>query len=63
MSFSQVVALPYNTLLHRATREACGIRLTGHVVIVDEAHNLADTISSVHSWAVTGHQVGTSLKP
>ena len=61
MCMFQVVALPYNTLLHRQTREACGIRLAGHVVIVDEAHNLADTISSVHSRAITGQQVRATL--
>ena len=54
--FVQVVALPYNTLLHRETRESCGIRLTGNIVIIDEAHNLLDTISSIHSIEVTAAQ-------
>jgi chromosome transmission fidelity protein 1 len=53
----QVVVVPYNTLLHKNTREACGINLTGSVVIIDEAHNLLDTISHIHSSEVTGHQV------
>ncbi|KAJ2911046.1 ATP-dependent DNA helicase chl1, partial [Coemansia aciculifera] len=46
---SQVVALPYNTLLSRSAREAMGISLQGNIVIVDEAHNLVDTILSTHS--------------
>ena len=53
----QVVALPYNTLLHKQTRESCGIRLAGNIVIVDEAHNLAETISNVYSVAISGTQV------
>ncbi|KAK2177258.1 hypothetical protein NP493_610g02000 [Ridgeia piscesae] len=53
---AQVVALPYNTLLHRETRESCGIKLKGNIVIIDEAHNLLDTISSIHSIEVTASQ-------
>ena len=54
---AQLVVLPYNILLHKSTREACGIKLDGNVVIIDEAHNLIDTISSVHSVEITGFQV------
>ncbi len=54
---AQVVILPYNTLLHKPTREAVGIRLKGSVVIVDEAHNLLDTIAHIHTVQVTGEQL------
>lgn len=53
----KLVVLPYNILLHKSTREACGIKLEGNVVIIDEAHNLIDTISSVHSIEITASQV------
>lgn len=53
----QLVVLPYQMLLHAATRQAAGIRLQGQVVIVDEAHNLIDTITSIHSAEVSGSQV------
>ena len=49
--------LPYNTLLHKPTRDAIGLRLKGSVVIVDEAHNLLDTITHIHSAEVTGRQL------
>ncbi|KAK2552603.1 ATP-dependent DNA helicase DDX11 [Acropora cervicornis] len=52
-----LVVLPYNLLLHKSTREACGIKLNGNVVIIDEAHNLIDTISSVYSVEITGSQI------
>nr|CAD7424152.1 unnamed protein product [Timema monikensis] len=54
---AQVVVVPYNTLLHKSTREACGINLRGNVLIIDEAHNLLDTISHIHSSELTGHQL------
>jgi chromosome transmission fidelity protein 1 len=59
--FAQVIVVPYNTLLHKNTRKACGINVAGSVVIIDEAHNLLDTISHIHSSEVTGHQVCFSV--
>lgn len=49
-------------LLHQAAREACGIRLKGNVVIIDEAHNLIETISNIHSLEISGIQVGPSRR-
>ncbi|XP_046853376.1 ATP-dependent DNA helicase DDX11-like [Xenia sp. Carnegie-2017] len=54
---AELVVLPYNMLLHQASREACGIKLKGNVVIIDEAHNLIDTISSIHSVEISGFQI------
>jgi len=45
--------LPYPLLLQKSAREALGISLKSHVVIIDEAHNLIDAISSIHSITVT----------
>ena len=55
------MVLSYSTLLHSATREAVGLRLKDCVVIIDEAHNLLDFISSVHSVEITGARVGTII--
>ncbi|KAJ2658682.1 ATP-dependent DNA helicase chl1 [Coemansia sp. RSA 1200] len=46
---AHVVALPYNMLLSKSARESMGLSLKGNVVIVDEAHNLVDTILAIHS--------------
>lgn len=54
---AQLVVLPYQMLLHAATRQAAGVRLQGQVVIIDEAHNLIDTITSIHSTDVSGSQL------
>ncbi|XP_032205039.1 putative ATP-dependent RNA helicase DDX11-like protein 8 isoform X4 [Mustela erminea] len=54
---AQLVVLPYQMLLHAATRQAAGIRLQGQVVLIDEAHNLIDTITGIHSAEVSGSQL------
>uniref|UniRef100_A0A2K5QEG5 DEAD/H-box helicase 11 n=1 Tax=Cebus imitator TaxID=2715852 RepID=A0A2K5QEG5_CEBIM len=54
---AQLVVLPYQMLLHAATRQAAGIQLQDQVVIIDEAHNLIDTITGMHSVEVSGSQL------
>uniref|UniRef100_A0A8C1LZX5 Helicase ATP-binding domain-containing protein n=1 Tax=Cyprinus carpio TaxID=7962 RepID=A0A8C1LZX5_CYPCA len=53
---AQVVVLPYQSLLHASTRKASGIKLKDQIVIIDEAHNLTDTISAIHSAEISGAQ-------
>lgn len=53
----QVVMLPYQMLLHRKTREQLDINITDSVIIIDEAHNLLDTISNIHSAEITADQL------
>ena len=57
LPLAQMVVLPYNTLLHAATRKAVGLNLKNSVVIIDEAHNLLETISGIHSVGVSGGQL------
>ncbi|XP_035381632.1 ATP-dependent DNA helicase DDX11 [Electrophorus electricus] len=54
---AQVVVLPYQSLLHAATRKSSGIKLKDQIIIIDEAHNLIDTITTLHSAEVNGAQV------
>jgi chromosome transmission fidelity protein 1 len=51
------VTLPYPLLLQQSTRESLGINLTGHIIIIDEAHNLIDAISALHSTSLTSVQI------
>lgn len=44
-------------LFQKSAREALGISLKGHVIIIDEAHNLMDTIANLHSINVTQPQL------
>ncbi|KAF7590183.1 ATP-dependent DNA helicase chl1 [Aspergillus hancockii] len=58
---SEVVALPYPLLLQRSAREALDLSVKGHVVIIDEAHNLMDAIANIHSVTITLSQLQTSI--
>lgn len=49
---AEIVTLPYQLLLQQSAREALGIELEGNVVVVDEAHNLMDTVSGLHSAGI-----------
>nr|POE75780.1 atp-dependent dna helicase chl1 [Quercus suber] len=49
---AEVVTLPYPLLLQRSAREALGLSLKGHVVIIDEAHNLMNAVEGIHSTQI-----------
>ncbi|XP_044006068.1 ATP-dependent DNA helicase DDX11 [Aphidius gifuensis] len=54
---SQVILLPYNTILHANTRKSSGINLKNNVIIIDEAHNLLEAIERMHSSQITGRNI------
>ncbi|PLB51738.1 ATP-dependent RNA helicase CHL1 [Aspergillus steynii IBT 23096] len=58
---TEIVTLPYPLLLQRSAREALEISVKDHVVIIDEAHNLMDAISNIHSVTITLSQLQTSI--
>ncbi|KAH0542102.1 hypothetical protein FGG08_003482 [Glutinoglossum americanum] len=57
---SEIVTLPYPLLLQRSARDALDLSLKGHVIIIDEAHNLMDAITNLHSLSVSLSQLRTS---
>lgn len=57
MTEFKIVTLPYPLLLQKSARETLDLSLKGHVVIIDEAHNLMDTIANIHSVTVTKAQL------
>ncbi|XP_055378737.1 ATP-dependent DNA helicase DDX11 [Condylostylus longicornis] len=58
---AQVIMLPYQILFHRSTRLQSGISLKNNIVIVDEAHNLLDTLSNIYSAGVDLIQLNSAL--
>ncbi|KAI5248876.1 DNA repair helicase [Aureobasidium subglaciale] len=54
---SEIVTLPYPLLLQKTAREALGLSLKNHIVIIDEAHNLMDAISGIYTVEVSLQQL------
>lgn len=54
---AHIVLLPYQMLLHERTRKQTGLRIDNAVIIIDEAHNLLDTIVNIYSAALTLDQL------
>lgn len=65
---AELVTLPYNLLLQRDARTALALDLEKSVIIIDEAHNLIDTLLATYSVELSqahieqaSHQVKTYL--
>lgn len=54
---AEIVTLPYPLLLQKNAREALKLSLKGHVVIIDEAHNLMDAIAGIEGVEVSLKQL------
>ncbi|GMS89069.1 hypothetical protein PENTCL1PPCAC_11244, partial [Pristionchus entomophagus] len=50
---AELVLLPYQVLLHEKTRESWGIDIKDNVVIIDEAHNVIQTIGALYTSEVS----------
>jgi chromosome transmission fidelity protein 1 len=53
----QIITLPYPLILQDSAREALGVSLDDHIVIIDEAHNLMDSICGIYSCEITLSQL------
>ncbi|KAK4428096.1 ATP-dependent DNA helicase DDX11 [Sesamum alatum] len=54
---ADLVVLPYQSLLSKSSRESLGLNLKDSVIIIDEAHNLADTLISMYDAKITVSQL------
>ncbi|CAN6441709.1 unnamed protein product [Victoria cruziana] len=62
---ADLVVLPYQSLLLKSSRESLGLSLRNSIIIIDEAHNLADSLTNMYNSKATKSQlehVGSSLK-
>lgn len=57
---AHVIMIPYQMLLHKRTRVQSGLDLSNSIVIIDEAHNLVDSLTSVYSAEITLTQLQTA---
>lgn len=60
VSEAELVVLPYNNLLHQDTRKASSLNLKDSIIVLDEAHNILETICSIHSATITLPQLVVS---
>ncbi|PKI71046.1 hypothetical protein CRG98_008627 [Punica granatum] len=56
-SVADLVILPYQSLLSKSSRDSLGLNLKNSVVIIDEAHNLADSLISMYDAKITSSQL------
>lgn len=50
---AEIISMPYQLLLHKDTRQALNLKLDDSIVVIDEAHNLLETISRIYSSSVS----------
>ncbi|KAF9431667.1 DEAD H (Asp-Glu-Ala-Asp His) box helicase 11 [Entomortierella beljakovae] len=53
----QLVTLPYNLLLHASTRESLKLIIKNNILLLDEAHNLINSLLQMHSVALSLQQI------
>ncbi|KAG0293227.1 DEAD H (Asp-Glu-Ala-Asp His) box helicase 11 [Dissophora globulifera] len=53
----QLVTLPYNLLLHASTRESLKLVVKNNILLLDEAHNLINSLLQMHSVSLTLQQI------
>ncbi|VDP90593.1 unnamed protein product [Echinostoma caproni] len=54
---ADIIFCPYNYLLDPINRSATTIELSGHIVILDEAHNIEDASRESASFKITDYQL------
>lgn len=57
LPIAEIVSMPYQMLLQKDTRVFLGIDLKNSIVVIDEAHNLLDTISQIYSSSISLKQI------
>ncbi|KAL0905850.1 hypothetical protein M5K25_024292 [Dendrobium thyrsiflorum] len=54
---ADLVVLPYQSLLQKSSRDSLGLNLKNNIVIIDEAHNLADSLTNMYNARITSAQL------
>ncbi|CAG9326579.1 unnamed protein product [Blepharisma stoltei] len=62
LNSAEVIVAPYASILNKQVREGIGICLDNVILIVDEAHNLIESIIDSYSATLTRNQIEQSLR-
>jgi chromosome transmission fidelity protein 1 len=54
---AEIISMPYQLLLHKDTRQVLGFDLKDSIIVIDEAHNLLDTISRIYSTSISFNEL------
>ncbi|KAG9141107.1 hypothetical protein Leryth_001607 [Lithospermum erythrorhizon] len=54
---ADLIVLPYQSLLSKHSRESLNLTLKNNIIIIDEAHNLADSLISMYDSKITQSQL------
>ncbi|KAI5957436.1 CHL1 [Candida theae] len=59
---AEIVSLPYQLLFQKSSREAWGLDIKDAIVIIDEAHNVVDSITSLYAVKITISQLNKVIQ-
>lgn len=59
---ADLIFMPYNYLIDEKIRENFALDLTNSVVIIDEAHNIAQCCEDISSFNINTDQLDTVIK-
>ena len=62
VEMTEIISLPYQILLLESTRAILNLQIEDSIVVIDEAHNLMDTITSMHSVCITIGEMNSIIK-
>ena len=62
IKLAEVISLPYQLLLQSGSRDALKLDIKNSIIIIDEAHNIFDTLTSLYSVKITAAQLSRTIK-
>ncbi|KAL6941852.1 hypothetical protein ACO0QE_003011 [Hanseniaspora vineae] len=60
--FAEIISVPYQLLLNNNSRNSINLDLSNAIVIIDEAHNLIDTILNLNKCKITSNDFMKIIK-
>ncbi|RCK55391.1 ATP-dependent DNA helicase CHL1 [Candida viswanathii] len=62
IELTEIVSLPYQMIFQDTTRRILNLDVKDSIIIIDEAHNIIDTITSMYSLKITADQLNEVVK-
>ncbi|CAX43392.1 ATP-dependent RNA helicase Chl1, putative [Candida dubliniensis CD36] len=62
IDMTEIISLPYQMIFQDTTRKILNLDIKDSIIIIDEAHNIIDVITSMYSIKVTSDQLNKVIK-